>query len=139
MKKQHKPFFNEDKGGISKTKGKLVKQNTCSAVRSLFSIAIEKRQPSNFIYLLFTGTSFGVLFIVIGVILLFHFEVNDHRTILLFSALYFIYGFLITSIQNIYLIPLGTARLFFLITFVLFFILTNLFARWLGFGSIPWE
>ena len=139
MRKQRKPFFSVDKGGISNTRGELAKQNTCSAIRSLFSITIEKRQSSSFIYLLFTGISFGILFIVIGVVLLFHFEVNDHRTIILFSILYFIYGFLITLIQNIYQIPLGTARLFFLITFVLFFILTNLLARWLGFDSIPWE
>lgn len=139
MKKPSKPLFSGGNGNVSRTRGKLAHPSTWSAIRSLFSITVEKRQPSTFIYLLFTGIPFGVLFIIIGISLLFHFEVNDHRTIILFSILYFIYGFFITLIQNIYLIPLGTARLFFLITFVLFFILTNLLAYYLGFGSIPWE
>jgi hypothetical protein len=139
MKKPSKPLFSGDNGNVSRTRGKLEHPSTWSAIRSLFSITVEKRQPSTFIYLLFTGIPFGVLFIIIGISLLFHFEVNDHRTIILYSILYFIYGFFITLVQNIYLIPLGTARLFFLITFVLFFILTNLLAYCLGFGSIPWE
>ncbi len=139
MKRSRKPFFSSSKGGISKTRKKFSNLNYWSAIKSLFSIAVKTRPPSSFNYLLFSGICFGSLFIVIGVVLLIHFEVNDHRTIILFSILYFIYGFCITLIQNIYLIPLGTARVFFLITFVFFFLLTNLLASWLEFDFIPWE
>ena len=138
MKRSRKPFFSSSKEGASKTRKNNSSLNFWSAIKLLFSITVETRPPSSFIYLLFTGICFGILFIVMGFVLMFHFDINDHRTIILFSILYFIYGFCITLIQNIYLISLGTARILFLITFALFFILVNLLAGWLGFDYIPW-
>lgn len=137
MKRLRKPFFSGK--GVSKTRKKYSNNNIWSAIKLLFSISIERRSPSSFIYLLLIGVSFGGLFIVIGFVVLSHFGVNDQRTIILFSILYFIYGFCMASIQNVYIIPLGTARVYFLITFVFFFLFTNLLACWLGFNFIPWR
>lgn len=134
MNRLRKPFYSSNGRDKSKKRGLA-----WLAIKTLFSISVKTRPSVSFIYLLFTGSCFGILFIIIGFVLLFNFEVNDHRTIILFFISCFIYGFYITLIQNKYLIPLGTARSFFFITFVLFFMMVNSLACFLGFDFIPWR
>ncbi|MBT9100310.1 hypothetical protein KFZ76_21685 [Methylovulum psychrotolerans] len=143
MYKKRKPFFELNNKKLSDIQGKLNRPSVCSAIMSLISLRIEKvssdtYSKSQFVYRLFLHILSGVFYSSIAIVLLLGLRVIDNRTFILFTTVYFIYGFFSSLFTTHYRFPLVTSRILGLLIFILLLVAANFMAIIFKFDSIPW-
>lgn len=143
MYKKKKPFFSVSNKKSSEIRSELNRPNTWLAIMSLISLKIEKvpseiYSRSHFVYRLFLYIVGGIFYALIAIVLLLGLRMDDQRTLILFTVIYFIYGFFSSLFTASYRLPLVTSRILGLVIFIFFLVLANFMANILGFDVIPW-
>lgn len=143
MNKKKKPFFRADNKDTFNAQRELGNDDTWSAIKSLISFKIEKRSTEmnsvrSLSYLIAIHIFIGLFYALIILVLLIGSSVDDQRTLILFSVIYFIYGFFSSIFTELFITPFATFKLLNLAGIVFLLILVNFIARFLGFESIPW-